>query len=140
MTSFLQLFRIGIIDIVALKKLIFDEKTEGQSYEILDLNGKTLEMAKQKRNQLIDIVSGIDDELAEIIIATESLDNVDNKQLLKAIRRVTIAQKIVPVLLGSAYKNCGVQPLLDAVINFLPAPHQHNSIYNCFEWVKVIKL
>lgn len=140
MTSFFQLFRIGIIDIVALKKLIFDEKTEGQSYEILDLIGKTLEMAKQKRNQLIDIVSGIDDELAEIIIATESLDNVDNKQLLKAIRRVTIAQKIVPVLLGSAYKNCGVQPLLDAVINFLPAPHQHNSIYNCFEWVKVIKL
>lgn len=80
-------------------------------------------------------MSGIDDELADIVIANESLDNVSNEQLLKAIRRVTIAQKIVPVLLGSAYKNCGVQPLLDAVVNFLPAPHQRNSIYNCFECV-----
>lgn len=122
-----------------MKELRFDEKTEGQTYEILDLTDETLEMAKRKRKEIIDIVSGIDDQLADIIIETESFDKVDNKQLLKAIRRVTIAQKIVPVLLGSAYKNCGVQPLLDAVVNFLPAPHQRNSIYNCFECVSTKK-
>lgn len=116
-----------------MKELRFDEKTEGRTFQMVDLSDDTLALVTAKRKELVDLMSGIDDELAETIIASESLDIVDNRLLLKAIRRGTLAQRIVPVLLGSAYKNAGIQPLLDAIINFLPVPHERDSIYNCFE-------
>lgn len=116
-----------------MKEIRFDEKTEGRTFQVIDPSADTMALLTVKRKELIDIISGIDDELAENIIASESLDDVDNKLLLNAIRRGTVAQKIVPVLLGSAYKNSGIQPLLDAIVNFLPVPHERNSIYSCFE-------
>lgn len=113
-----------------MNQLLFEN--EGRTCKKIPITGEPLEEIRLKRNEIIDILSGIDDELAERIIENESLDNLDNELLIRAIRRATISGKVVPVLLGSAYKNTGVQPLIDAVIKYLPAPYERNQIYDCF--------
>lgn len=123
----------GIVDIVRQKQLMFEN--EGQKRIILPLRPDMETFVNEKRRTLIDMISGFDDDLANIIISNDSLDNVNDVDLLNAIRRVTINQNVVPVLLGSAYKNSGVQPLMDAVVNYLPAPGERNTSYDCFEQV-----
>lgn len=123
----------GIIDILSKKQLMFEN--EGRKCSKISIQPEMDEFITKKRNELIDLVSGFDDNLADVIISNNSLDNLDEDLLSNAIRRATINQKIVPVLLGSAYKNTGVQPLMDAVIKYLPAPNERNSIYDCFEQV-----
>lgn len=86
----------------------------------------------EKRLKIIDTLSGFDDQLADHIISNDSMDNVDIDLVHGAIRRSTIARHIVPVLLGSAYKNIGVQRLMNAVVSYLPAPSDTDAIYNCF--------
>ena len=81
---------------------------------------------------MIDVLSSKDDELAIAIIESDSMENVKNDLVLAAVRACTLNQSIVPVLLESAYKNIGVQLLMDAVLKFLPAPNERNDIYNCF--------
>lgn len=120
----------GIIDIVSMHQIMFEN--EGRKCSIVPLKPEMEDFINTKRNALIDTISGFDDDLADVIISNNSLDNVNGKQLLDAIRRVTISQKVVPVLLGSAYKNTGVQPLMDAVVQYLPAPNERNSNYDCF--------
>lgn len=122
----------GIVDLVQQKQLTFSESDQGRSYKVQPVESKYGDILKRNRNNLIDILSGVDDNLAEVIIANDSLENVDLQLVLEAIRRCCISRKIIPVLLGSAYKNWGVQPLLDAVLNFLPAPFERNKIYDCF--------
>jgi elongation factor G len=124
----------GLIDLLLMKQFIFDSSNQGMSYKVEPIaNDDLKEFAKNRRLQVIDILSTMDDKLAETIINDESMENVKINELLSSIRNLTINQKIVPVLLGSAYKNTGVQLLMDSVINFLPAPHEKNQIYNCFE-------
>lgn len=123
----------GIIDIVSKQQLTFEN--EGRKCSIVPLKPEIEEFITKKRNSLIDTISGLDDDLADVIITNNSLDDVNEVQLLNAIRRVTIKQQVVPVLLGSAYKNTGVQPLMDAVVKYLPAPNERNSNYDCFEQV-----
>lgn len=123
----------GIIDLISLKKVVWEQKHQGMSYQIDDIKDKDLlDYALEQRLGMIDKLSGHDDKLAETIIASESLENVSIDQILNALRRLTIERKIVPMLMGSAYKNTGIQLLMDAVINYLPAPHERNAIYNCF--------
>lgn len=125
----------GIIDLLSMKKIIWDQKHQGMSYLVEDLNDTELATKiYEKRLEMIDTLSGYDDKLADTIIANESLENVSLEDILNALRRLTIERKIVPMLCGSAYKNAGVQLLMDAVINYLPAPHESekNKIYNCF--------
>lgn len=92
---------------------------------------RLLEM-KERRQAVIDTLSGIDDELAEVVISDEGYDKVTNDLIYAALRRSTCQQRIVPVLMGSAYKNVGIQKLMDAVNDFLPSPNERNQIYNCF--------
>lgn len=113
-----------------MKQILWDVKNQGQSYKVEEISD--IKTATKKRLEIIDNLSGIDDQLAEAIITNNSLENINLDLLLNAIRRQTINRKIVPVLLGSAYKNTGVQLLMDSVINYLPAPHERNQIYNCF--------
>lgn len=123
----------GIVDIVSKQQLMFEN--EGRKCSVVPLKPEMENLITEKRNSLIDTISGFDDDLADVIISKNSLDDVNNAELLNAIRRVTINQKVVPVLLGSAYKNTGVQPLMDAVLHYLPAPNERNANYDCFEQV-----
>ena len=112
-----------------MKEVTWDAKNQGRSYKVDNVTDPKI---AQKRLEMIDSLSGVDDELAEVIIKNDSMDNLDLELILGAIRRQTINRRIVPVLLGSAYKNTGVQLLIDSIINFLPAPNERNQIYDCF--------
>lgn len=128
----------GIIDVLTLQVLTFDKKDRGRKFERVDLteskDGRTWELACEARRRLTDKLSGLDDRLAEIIIEEESLDRIPAQVLVESIRRTTVANKAVPMLLGSSYKNVGVQPLMDAVILYLPSPESNPMAnrYNCF--------
>lgn len=122
----------GIIDIVQQKQLCFNSDTQGRSYEVIPIEEKYKKIAQEKRIELIDCLSDVDDSLAELIIAIDSVENIELNVILEVIRRSCINCQIVPVLLGSAYKNTGVQPLLDSVLNFFPAPNERNQLYDCF--------
>ncbi|KAL7022628.1 hypothetical protein ACKWTF_012318 [Chironomus riparius] len=123
----------GVIDLLSLKRIVWDQKHQGQIYKVEEISDeKMLKEAKEKRMQMIDTLSGHDDNLAEAIIASESLENIDVNLILNAIRRLTLKRTIVPIVMGSAYKNVGVQLLIDSVINYLPAPNERNAMYDCF--------
>lgn len=97
-----QLQLLGVIDLVSMKQITWDVKNQGQSYKVEEISD--IGNAIEKRLEIIDSLSGIDDQLAEAIIANDSLENVNLDLILNAIRRQTINRKIVPILLGSAYK------------------------------------
>ncbi|XP_015585410.1 ribosome-releasing factor 2, mitochondrial [Cephus cinctus] len=130
---------VGIIDIITLERIIFDSKSQGRKMTKTKLteseDGHLWEIANEKRRILTDKLSGLDDELANIIIKQESLDAVPSQILVDAIHKSTVNRKGVPVLLGSAYKNIGVQPLMDSVILYLPSPdeNKYTKEYECFE-------
>lgn len=123
---------LSILDFVTLNHITWDNKSFGEQFKVEPAKEKLLETAINGRNQVIDQLSGIDDELAEAIISSESFDSISNEAIQRALRKATINNEIVPVVLGSAYKNVGIQPLMDTVINVLPAPSERNEIYNCF--------
>ncbi|CAK9809277.1 Ribosome-releasing factor 2, mitochondrial [Anthophora plagiata] len=128
----------GIVDVITLEKFIFDKKNMGMKFTRLKLSENEdenlWETANEKRRNLTDKLSSIDDKLAEIIIEQESLDTVTPQMLLNSLYRATIQRKGVPVLLGSSYKNIGVQPLMDSILLYLPSPNdsRYSSLYNCF--------
>lgn len=121
---------------IGLTEFQFDRATEGRVYTKIPLSGEILKQAIDKRCEMIDILSGHDDALADAVISNDSLENIDSTLVMKAIRNATIRQKIVPVLLGSAYKNTGIQLLMDSVIAFLPTPKERSTVYECFGCVK----
>lgn len=117
---------------IDLKELRFDQTKEGRVYTKIPLSGDLLQQTIDQRCQMIDVLSGHDDALADAVINNDSLENIGSDLVLKAIRKATIQQKIVPVLLGSAFKKTGVQPLIDSVIAFLPTPAERSTAYKCF--------
>nr|B4PMC6.1 RecName: Full=Ribosome-releasing factor 2, mitochondrial; Short=RRF2mt; AltName: Full=Elongation factor G 2, mitochondrial; Short=EF-G2mt; Short=mEF-G 2; Flags: Precursor [Drosophila yakuba] len=124
---------LAINDVITLERLSWHQKDLGRSYKNVKLEpSDDLRQLQEKRSELIDQLSGLDDELADVVISTESFDKVDNALIERALRRATTQQKVVPVLLGSAYKNVGIQRLMDAVNSYLPAPEERNQIYDCF--------
>ncbi|XP_023165612.2 ribosome-releasing factor 2, mitochondrial isoform X2 [Drosophila hydei] len=125
--------QLGLYDVITLEHLTWEQKDFGRIYNKVKVESSdALRKLQDKRSELIDELSGIDDELAEVVISTESFDNVSNELIVQALRRATCNQKVVPVLLGSAYKNIGIQCLMDAVNAYLPTPGERNQIYNCF--------
>ncbi|XP_018311284.1 ribosome-releasing factor 2, mitochondrial [Mycetomoellerius zeteki] len=129
----------GIVDVTTMERLIFDKKNQGMNLiktKITESEDARLwNIASEQRRLLTDKLSGLDDKLADIIIEQESLDNVQPQMLVDSLRRVTIGRKGVPVMLGSSYKNIGVQPLMDSVILYLPSPTNLDRFnpYRCFE-------
>lgn len=83
---------------------------------------------KKRRAQLVDLVADLDSKLADHIIENESVDDVSSAELHSAVRRVTLSSKGVPVLLGSSYKNVGVQPLMDGILRYNILKHSY--LYN----------
>lgn len=110
----------------------FDQTQSGRVYTKIPLSGSLLDDALEKRCEIIDTMSGLDDKLADEVIKNDSLANIDAGIVRQAIRNLTMKQHIVPVFLGSAYKNTGVQLLMDGIISFLPAPSECDSVYKCF--------
>lgn len=114
----------------------FDQSKEGRVYAKVPLTGDLLKQATDKRCEIIDVMSGLDDKLADEVIQNDSLENVKSSVVRQAIRSLTLKQRIVPVFLGSAYKNTGVQLLMDGVTSYLPAPSERDSVYQCFGLVE----
>ena len=108
----------GLIDLVRMVALVWPKGT-GLVFEECPIPTELLEEATRLRAQLLDVVTGIDDSLAEKFIMEQE---ISAEEIRAAIRKGTLASKIVPVLCGSSFKNVGVQPLLDAIVDFLPSP------------------
>jgi elongation factor G len=109
----------GVVDLVEMKAIVYKDDL-GQEFEVTDIPADLVESAKSYHHELIDAISNFDDEVLEAYLTDE--DSVTPDMVKRAIRAATLADEITPVLLGSAFKNKGVQPLLDAVIDYLPSP------------------
>jgi elongation factor G len=109
----------GVIDLVEMKAITYQDDL-GQNMDVGEIPAELLEQANEYHHQLIDAVADHDDELLETYLEDESA--VTPEMLRRALRAATLDITITPVLLGSAFKNKGVQPLLDAVIDYLPSP------------------
>lgn len=129
--TFYSISFTGIVDVLQLIQLNFGN--EGRTCTKTPLTGDILEQTRRKRDEIIDILSGFDDVLAESIISSGSMEVSNNATIVQAIRKATLDRHVVPVFLGSAYKNCGVQPLMNAIVDYLPAPWERNQIFDCFE-------
>jgi elongation factor G len=109
----------GVVDLVEMKAITYNDDL-GQNMEVGEVPAELLEQANEYHHQLIDAVADHDDELMETYLEDESA--VTPEMLRRALRAATLDITITPILLGSAFKNKGVQPLLDAVIDYLPSP------------------
>ncbi|XP_061225528.1 ribosome-releasing factor 2, mitochondrial [Neopsephotus bourkii] len=131
----------GLVDVVTKEQIIWKpDLDDGKNFEqklLLEADEPDLfQDVQDARNTLIEQVADLDDEFAELVLGeySENLDLLPADKLQSAVRRVTLAQKAVPVLCGSALKNKGVQPLLDAVTMYLPAPNERS--YEFLQWYK----
>ncbi|XP_044747225.1 ribosome-releasing factor 2, mitochondrial [Coccinella septempunctata] len=123
----------GLIDILTMEKLTFSNmklaKIALTEREDCELWSETMLL----RSNLVDKISEYNETLAEKIIKEESMDNIKTMDIVGAIREETLNQNIIPVVMGSAYKNIGIQALMDAVVLYLPGPGKRSEYYNCFE-------
>ena len=111
---------IGVVDLIEMRALTWRGETViGEDYEIEDIPADMLDKAKEYREKLIETLGEADDAIMEKYLDGETI-SVD--EIKAGIRRATLAAKLTPVLTGSAFKNKGVQPMLDAVISYLPSP------------------
>jgi elongation factor G len=117
----------GLVDLVAMEAWDFQEDAKGMIYpqKLDEIPEEFLELAQEKRDELLDAASNYDDELMELALMEEEIP-VD--MLKKAIRTGVLAGELNPVFVGSAYKNKGIQELLDAVVDYLPSPLDVASI------------
>lgn len=110
----------GVVDLIEMKALVWDEATKwGAEYHALEIPADLVDSANEWREKLLDAVASIDDDIAMKYLEGEE---VTPQELRAALRKGTLELKIVPVVTGSAFKNKGVQTLLDAVVDFLPSP------------------
>jgi len=109
----------GVIDLIAMKALIWNDESKGSEYETVEIPAELKDAATAAREKLVEAVSSVDDALMHKFIEGEQ---ISEDEIRKALRRGTLELKIVPVVTGSAFKNKGVQTLLDAVVDYLPSP------------------
>ncbi len=113
----------GVVDLISMKALYF-EGDNGENIVVTDIPADLKDEAAERREEMIDAVSMYSDELTEAILEEKE---ITESMVVDAVRRGTISREMTPVFMGSAYKNTAVQPLLDAVIKFLPAPVDINN-------------
>jgi elongation factor G len=109
----------GVVDLLAMEALLWGGDDMGEKWSTEAIPADLEAEADEARHALVDILSNYDDTIMEKYIGDEAITGDD---LRRALRRATIASEVVPVLCGSAFKNKGVQPMLDAVVDFLPSP------------------
>ncbi|MBQ9282618.1 MAG: elongation factor G [Treponema sp.] len=109
----------GVIDLFTMKEIRWNEEDEGETFTESEISDKYKDLAAEWREKLIDAIASNDDELGMIYLEG---GEITNEQLKKALRTLTINRTLVPCLCGTARRNKGVQPLIDAVIDYLPCP------------------
>ncbi len=110
----------GCIDLLGMRALVWnDEAAKGEKFDVVDIPAHLVSEAETYRSELVDTLSNFDDSITEKYLGEEEITAAD---LESALRAATIAGQVVPVLCGSAFKNKGVQPMLDAVVAYLPSP------------------
>jgi len=111
----------GVVDLIGMQFITWDEASKGLSYQRGNIPGEILPQAREHRDRMIALLADMDDAIAE-----KYLDGVEvsAEEIIAAVRKATIALQAVPVMCGSALRNKGVQPVLDAVVNFLPSPEE----------------
>ena len=114
----------GIIDLVTMKEYLFKDETMGAQYEIADVRANLLEEAQAAREHMMESIVETDDTLMEKYFGGEE---ISEEEIKVALRKATIEGTVVPVLCGTAFKNKGIQPLLDAVVAYMPSPVDING-------------
>jgi elongation factor G len=109
----------GVIDLVNMRALLWQTEGKGDKYDIVGIPDDHVEAAREWRDRLLETIAENDEEMMELYLAGTT---PDEEQLKAAIRRATIAGGVTPVLCGSAFKNKGVQAMLDAIVDYLPSP------------------
>jgi elongation factor G len=109
----------GIVDLVEMKAVLWHDETLGAEFDVVEIPADLIEQAKEYREKMIEAISEFDDHLFAQFIEGKP---VSNDEIRAGIRKATIALKIFPVICGSAFKNKGVQTMLDAVVDYLPSP------------------
>jgi elongation factor G len=109
----------GIIDLLNMKQVTWEEATLGATFEVTDIPEDSTQSAREHRNTLVETVAEFDDQIMEAYLAEAP---VTPEMLVPSIRKATIGLKLVPVFCGAALRNRGIQPLLDAIVDFLPSP------------------
>ncbi|PCH71540.1 MAG: elongation factor G [Bacteroidales bacterium] len=110
----------GVVDLIAMKAVIWYDDENGTNYTLEDIPDYLVEEAKEWRETLVEAVAIHDEDLMERFF--EDADSITEEELIAVIRKATIAMDIVPMLCGSAFKNKGVQRLLDAIVTYMPSP------------------
>jgi elongation factor G len=108
----------GVVDLINMKAIVYDDVL-GEKYDVVDIPADLVDQAEDYRHRLVDVLSTFDDEITEKYLGEEEITAAD---IRRALRVGTLGTYVVPILCGTAFKNKGVQPMLDAVIDFLPSP------------------
>jgi elongation factor G len=109
----------GVIDLMAMKAIVYKDETLGAEYEVRDIPGEYADIAKAYHEKMVEWICDADEQLVEKYLHGQA---ITTEELKAGLRRATLALKVVPVVAGAAFKNKGVQPLLDAVADYLPSP------------------
>jgi elongation factor G len=115
----------GMIDLIAMKAIYFNDEALGAKFDVAEIPADMLAKAEAAREKMLDEISKYDDELTELLLEGKP---VTEKHIEKALRSGAIASKFTPVICGAAFKNKGVQQLLDAVVKYLPSPLEVPSV------------
>ncbi len=111
----------GVVDLITMKGLVWNDESKGAEYQVVEIPEDLREQAQQTRHRLLEAVAEVDENLMERYLEDEG-ESFTEDEIRAALRKGTIEIKLIPVVTGSAFKNKGVQTLLDAVVDFLPSP------------------
>jgi len=120
----------GVIDLVKMKAIFWDEATQGMTFELKDIPAELADVAQEWREKMVEAAAEADEDLTHKYL--EELD-LDEEEIKRGLRMRTLANEIVPVLCGSAFKNKGVQAVLDAVVEYMPSPPEVPAIRGILE-------
>jgi elongation factor G len=110
---------LGVIDLIGMRAIVWDQDSLGADFEYVDIPSEFLERAEKARVFMLESIAEMDESLLEDYIEK---DDLEEKQIMHGLRLGTISNRLVPTLCGSALRNQGVQPVIEAIINFLPSP------------------
>lgn len=116
----------GVVDLIKMKAILWHDETMGAEYDVEDIPADLADEAEEWREKLLEAAANFDDDLMEKYL--EAPETITEEELMKAIRKGCVSMECCPVLLGSSYKNKGVQPLLDYICAFLPSPKDTPAI------------